>query len=394
MNKWYKFLITEGEEEKIDPRIVLSSDEEKDKFVRTWRTNKYFRERVINDIIDLEVDKFFKQLPREEQIKIFKTIKNSSRPGDPYGQFGNMMGFVDATFQQKIPDGTVTKNLSPFHTYYFLRKYFKFMSKEENEQYFAYEKNSPLPWLKTYQDLYSNLPDDKTPTIPKISYTSDVKENRNHNVKVLSKFYTIIDDQLRGKTILDEIKIKDHIGAGYYGNVFSTEDGRAIKIFTNSVDMDSDLKRMKKVSGDLFSMKGSLEDMPYFDFGRIGKTSLMYVVMPEIVPLKKAPFYNESGIFHDASNMNKNTVYELKQIFSGPVGYNRYKNHLLTRLKEYVDNYETYDFDEDYNKFSDTIEKIIQAGYRAYKKYRGTDLHGGNIGYLRQKPDVFFYFDM
>ena len=40
MNKWYKFLITEGEEEKIDPRAVLSSDEEKDKFVRTWRTNK------------------------------------------------------------------------------------------------------------------------------------------------------------------------------------------------------------------------------------------------------------------------------------------------------------------------------------------------------------------
>lgn len=393
MNKWYKFLITEGEIEKIDPEKVVSSEEEKQKFVNTWRTNKYFRERLMNDVIRLEIDNVFKQLPRDEQIKIFKTIKNSSRPSDQYGQYGNMMNFVQEV-QQNFSDRTATKNISAFHIYYFLRKYFNLMTEEEKNQYFSYERTYPLVWIKPYHHLYSNFTDDKTPEIPKISYTSSTKENRNHNVDILNKYYTILDDQIRGKTILDEIKIKEHIGSGYYGNVFSTEDGRAIKVFTNSVDMDRDLKRMKKVSKDLYSMKGSLEDMPYFDFGRIGKTSLMYVIMPEIVPLKKAPFYSESPIFQEASNMNKKIVYSLSTIFKSAPSYKKYKDLYIQKLKDHVDNYENYDFDVEYNKFSETIEKIIQAGYRAYKKYRGTDLHGGNIGYLRQKPDVFFYFDM
>ena len=39
-------------------------------------------------------------------------------------------------------------------------------------------------------------------------------------------------------------------------------------------------------------------------------------------------------------------------------------------------------------------DKMIKAAYRAYKKFEGEDLHSGNIGFLEQKPDVLFYFDM
>ena len=42
----------------------------------------------------------------------------------------------------------------------------------------------------------------------------------------------------------------------------------------------------------------------------------------------------------------------------------------------------------------DKVEKIIQAGFRAYTEFRGIDLNQGNIGFIPQKPDTYFYFDM
>ena len=181
---------------------------------------------------------------------------------------------------------------------------------------------------------------------------------------------------------------------GYYGNVYSTEEGRAFKVFSDGVDLKKDVNRMRRIINNLYKGSGKISQMAYFETGRLGNTSLYYALMPEIVPLKKAPFFEDSGIFYDAANNNKTTVQALKQFFANAPVYKKYRDLFLARLKEYVDNYETYDFDTEYNKYSETIERIIEAGYRAYKDFKGTDLHSGNIGYLRQKPDEFFYFDM
>lgn len=391
--KWYKFLITEGEEIKIDPESVVKSQEEKEKFIDVWKTSRHFRERLFNDIIKLEIDNVFKSLPRDKQIEIYKIIKPSYGPNQGLGQHGYVSDIAEE-FQINFSTRTATRNLDSTVLYYLLKKYFKGSTEDQFRQEFQFAKNVPEEWINTYHLLYSNF-ENHTPSIPKISYVPkpEMNANKKHNLDMLNAYsWSIPEDTVKEKTILDEVKIKDHIGSGYYGIVFSTEDGRAIKFFQNSVDMRQDLKRMKKVSADLFSGAGTIEDMPYFDYGRVGKTNLFYAIMPEIVPLTKAPFYDQSEIFGAAANVNKGITRELKHIFKSAPSYKKYKDLFLARLKQ--NSFIGYDFDIDYNQYAETIDKIAQAGYRAYKKFKGSDLHSGNIGYLRQKPDTFFYFDM
>ena len=56
------------------------------------------------------------------------------------------------------------------------------------------------------------------------------------------------------------------------------------------------------------------------------------------------------------------------------------------------DDYNHYWYKNNFGKL--IIDKIIQAGFRAYNKFGGTDIHQGNIGFFAQKPDQLFYYDM
>ena len=40
------------------------------------------------------------------------------------------------------------------------------------------------------------------------------------------------------------------------------------------------------------------------------------------------------------------------------------------------------------------VSRLLKAGFRAYWKFGGTDLHGGNVGYYQFRPDTYLYFDM
>ena len=77
-----------------------------------------------------------------------------------------------------------------------------------------------------------------------------------------------------------------------------------------------------------------------------------------------------------------------------------YRNNSITDVDygDFINKAIEYYNDEKYenlnSKDMNLVDKIFQAGYSAYSKYGGFDLHFGNIGFLKEKPEVLFYFDM
>jgi len=391
MINWYKFLLKE--ELKLDP------NEDKDtllpKFSEIWKTNEFFRKRLIQDLGKLELLPAFKSMMRIDQHTFFRVItkaedSNTPPPGMRITPEQIISLFMRDYFAGKM-DSQIT-NLGSYTVYYVFKVLFNSYNQDVTN-YLAFIKTQPIIWLRVYKSLYSKFPD-QVPTLPELKTTDTSPKNKEHNLNILEKTYHIDITSVYKKNILDDIKLIEKIGSGYYGNVYSMEDGRVFKVFSDGVDLKKDVNRMRRVINNLYKGSGKVNQMAYFETGRIGYTGLFYAIMPEIVPLTKAPFYRSSEIFHDTANFNKVAAKDLQGIFKSAPVYKKYKELLLARLKEYVDNYQDYDFDTEYNKYSETIERIIEAGYRAYKDFKGTDLHSGNIGYLRQKPDEFFYFDM
>ena len=72
MNSWYKFLLKEIEEYKLDPQD-MSPQEFKEKFINVWRQNKAIRDKLVNDIIKLEIN----NIDGEFQIKVKQKIPDS-----------------------------------------------------------------------------------------------------------------------------------------------------------------------------------------------------------------------------------------------------------------------------------------------------------------------------
>ena len=394
MINWYKYLLTETEEYKLDPQ-TMNKEEFDDKYIQNWNGSETFRNKVVNDIIKLEIDNNFKQLSRDHQHIYYRIIVGAESIDDPVGDDGYRVNdYVNKFMNDNFSNKTAVKTLTSYPVFYLLKKYFGRNTKDVME-YFDYIKTQPLNWYHAYRALYSNF-ESHVPTIPKISYVSgdSISDTKKENIKFLKKVgYVMNREKLVGQNILDTIKLTHQIGSGYHGRVFGTEDGRALKIFGTAEDLNKDLRRMKKIEKNLYSGLGSLEDMTYFETGKLGDTGNYYSLMPEIIPLTKAPFYEQSAIFNDIANMNKGAA---KNFAGKKVGYKKFKDFVINSVKENNQNnrFKYYEFDEEYENYSETIEKIIQAGYRAYTKFGGIDLHGGNIGYIRQKPDVFFYYDM
>ena len=391
MINWYKFLLKE--ELKLDP----NEDDQTltPKFSELWKTNEFLRKRLTQDLASLELLPAFKSMIRMDQHTFFKVITKAESfhmppPGMRVSPAQMIQYFIKEYFQQNT--NSIISHLGEYITYCLFRILFNSYNQDVSSYYYTI-KERPLFWLGVYKNLYSKYPD-KVPVLPEIKTVNTSPKNKEHNLDILEKTYHIDITSVYKKNILDDIRLVEKIGSGYYGNVYSTEDGRAFKVFSDGVDLKKDINRMRRVINNLYKGSGKVNQMAYFETGKIGYTSLFYAIMPEIVPLKKAPFFDDSKIFYDTANYNKVAAKTLEGIFKSAPVYKKYKDLLLARLKEYVDNYQDYDFDTEYNKYSETIERIIEAGYRAYKDFKGADLHSGNIGYLRQKPDEFFYFDM
>jgi len=391
MINWYKFLLKE--ELKLDP----NEDDQTlvPKFSEVWKTNEFLRKRLTQDLARLELLPAFKSLGRTDQHTFFKVITKAEGfhmppPGMRETPVQIIQYFIKDYFGQD-PNSIISR-LGEYITYCLFKILFNSYNQDVNT-YYIMIREKPTFWLGVYKNLYSKYPD-KVPILPEINTVNIPSKNKKNNLDILSSTYQINPVLVSKKNILDDIKLSDKIGSGYYGNIYSTEEGRAFKVFSDGVDLKKDVNRMRRVINNLYKGSGKVNQMAYFDTGKLGETGLYYALMPEIVPLTKAPFYKSSKIFHDTANFNKVAAKDLRGIFKSAPVYKKYKELLLTRLKEYVENYQDYDFDTEYNKYSETIERIIEAGYRAYKDFKGTDLHAGNIGYLRQKPDEFFYFDM
>jgi hypothetical protein len=158
---------------------------------------------------------------------------------------------------------------------------------------------------------------------------------------------------------------------------------------------------MELTTKELFSVpkegeppRASSREMPYFDYGKVGRAGYYYSIMPLIIPLKNAPFFNKSPVFGMVANINQNVARDLEYRNEWDISYEEYKTKVMSALIRQAKYTLIGNQKDDIKIYKNTIEKIIKAGYRALNKFQGTDTHAGNIGYLPQKPNQFFYFDM
>lgn len=221
----------------------------------------------------------------------------------------------------------------------------------------------------------------------------EIKQPLTHNLNMIKNNFDIVN--WRGAEtadILNNIYIGKKIGSGYSGIVFelADENDRVIKIMNDSVHeegLEGEVKKFQSIIDQMHSGKASIEDMHFFDVGKLGNSSLYYVIMPRIVPLEQAPFYKHSKIFEklaDACGAVARTGINNKI-----KSFQKYSDMVMEQA-----GYDPYKLSEEFELYQDTLMKIIKAGFRAYKVHGGYDLHSGNIGYLPQNPDKFFFFDM
>jgi hypothetical protein len=199
--------------------------------------------------------------------------------------------------------------------------------------------------------------------------------------------------------------IGDEIGKGSYGTVFSFKNNPnlVVKIFQSSFREANDVERMEEIIEDTFSGFASLNEMPYFELIKIqAKPDQYYAddvyasVMPKIIPFGETDEYNNRRYYFD--HLFEKIRGSL--VSRGYINYEAYKNILLELFNEEKrqSNQERAEY---YNSFitalnnDQSIEtKIAKACFHARRKYKGIDFKANNTGFLKQKPDIFFLFDM
>jgi len=132
------------------------------------------------------------------------------------------------------------------------------------------------------------------------------QENLLNNVKKILEIVPYITDypdvltreeELKSAKILQQISLGKIVGSGAFGYVFEIKNSnKMIKIAGIATQQDE--KRYCEMMDKMFSGIASLEDMHYFDYGKLGDNSgLTYLIMPKVVPLQKSPLYVESRVF-------------------------------------------------------------------------------------------------
>lgn len=383
-SKWYKFLITEAEQRMFNMSNVSYSEFE-DEFRRYWQTSEYFRTSIIKLVIEKMLIPCLKNLPKEKFLEIKQAVmdgtidsKRYSVPSEIRLAYGNNN---QASNIQYLSNGPILLFLNLL-----------FFPKDGMYNKQVREESMASDLQDVFYYFFSANPE-FIPTKPELKKA--VSPNKEENLKLINIHFShepIPGSRVKDKNILDDVKLTGYIGGGVYGKVFKTSDDQALKIFMDSVSLQKDLQRMSKVVDEVYQGSASLSDMHYFDYGQLGTSPYYYALMPLIVPLEKAPFFDLSPVFSEAVNASYDAVGYFRYRSNTP-GYTEFKDQVLQALPNLVASYGQDGLD-DINRYKDTINAIIYAAYRASTEYKGTDLHSGNIGYFAQKPDKFFFYDM
>lgn len=196
--------------------------------------------------------------------------------------------------------------------------------------------------------------------------------------------------------------IGDTIGSGTYGTVFSFKDNPNLvaKIFKGSFREANDVERMENSINDVFSGSASLEEMPYFELIKIeAKPDAYYAedvyvsVMPKIIIFGDTDEYIKKESSYDY-------LYEIvrKKLLKNQYSYyEEFKDDLIDFFEYHQKASSILMYGQLLNALKDenSVEtRVAKACLRAREKHRGIDFKADNMGFLRQKPDIFFFFDM
>lgn len=234
------------------------------------------------------------------------------------------------------------------------------------------------------------------------------EDTLRHNEKIIFDFSKKINhEQMIGPEVINnlqnipafsQIKIDKPIGAGGYGEVFSLiNSNKILKIFYLG-DMylhngKSDIERIEIIEKQLFSGDASLEDMHYFDSGHI-YDNVYYAIMPKIIPFEKSPYYQLSDVVAAIPQAITDAAFSDNLDMDS---YQKFKRQVMLYLMNNIGpikRLKKKGLLKDFLLYKSLIDDLIKAGYRAYILFGGVDLHAGNLGYLPQKPGLFFYYDM
>lgn len=247
-------------------------------------------------------------------------------------------------------------------------------------------------------------------------------ENVNRNIENLEDHSVYLDvDEASSCQPLIDYKIGNFLGRGALGAVFQLlgmGNPKAIKFFEDAVDLRKDLRRMNQVIDQVYSKKADLQDMHYFEQGEVG--TYYYAIMPQIVPLDSTQFWGDHTLFLinilDFSQIDPSVLEDLldpkmiedfrqdiKDEVANPDLSKSFESY-LTRTND-VYHYAADISDKIGIKLFfeiianddlpyDEIAKVLKAIIVAKRRHQGEDTHEGNIGFLPQKPDIYFFYDM
>ena len=385
LKEWKSFLKEEYEVTVNPSDYENFADFKKDFFIAA--KNKAFIESFMDALMRLELRPLIRGLSEEDRKDLFRSVKNSS--------FVPNISLVNEKIIPNISNDSVLAKAGfkydTYGLYDWLSYYVNYFTNEKAKQRFEKQiSDTPVKVTSLYWELFKKYPEE-VPTISKIYKADTSTQNRRDNARILK----LDPNELSKPNILDDVKIVKQLGKGAFGTVYELEDGRAFKVFSSGVDVDKDLERYEKIMDQLYKGQASLEDMHIFDYGKLGETNYYYAVMPKIILLNSTDIFKESAIFHAVAKANKEIAQRGRK-----VDYETFKRLALSEAGTfYVQAKDKYgnsnlSFQQAYNTYSDIVDKIIKAGWRAYSEFGGTDIHSGNIGSFPNDPENYFYFDM
>ena len=364
LREWKSFLLEE-QEITINP-----ADYEGDypsfrpAFEETVKKSRAFVQAFLDVLVRIELRPLMRSLSEEDRRKLFTHVKT-------LGHVPNVQ-FIKDKIKPKIPDDSSLQGVvDEYFLYDLLSYYVSYFTNDQKGKDFAEKKmqNEPRYFIWIYWDLFRKHPDE-IPVVSKLTMADTSSDNLKHNFNIISQdFKKLAISDLKSADILDQVKIIQRIGAGAFGKVYEIEGNRALKLFSSSVDIDKDIERYESIMDQVYKGKASLEDMHYFDFGKLGESGLYYAIMPKIVPLEATDFYNQEPIFRAVATGNKHAAQK-----GGANDYERFKSLVLDSaslnyfsLKNKIPT--TLSFQQALNKNQDKVEKIIHQKIDSIDSY-------------------------